>query len=156
MITVQVEKFADAADELAGIFPCHWEELGLFRERMPLAPQLSEYARRDQHGELVLVTVRRSGRVVAYYTAHVRPGFHYGTTLTGTMDMMFVVPTERGRGLCGPLMRKVERELSRRGVQIWYSGWKTNKPQGMDRLHALLGFTAADTYQAKWIGGRSR
>lgn len=152
MITVQIENFGRCRNELEPIFFRHWAELALFKDRMPLAPQYDEYVRRDDDGELVLVTVRRDGTLVAYYTAHVRPGFHYGRTLTGTQDLMFIVPEEMHRGLCLPLMRRVEAELKRRGVEVWYSGYKYHKPQGMPKLLELFGFEPADSYHVKWIG----
>lgn len=152
MITCQVESFEAALPELKAIFPVHWRELGMWRDRMPLAPQFSEYVRREMDGRLFLATVRRDGKIAAYYVAQVAPGFHYADTLTGTMDMMYVIPEQRQRGLCKPLLDHVQAELSRRGVQIWYSGYKTQNPLGMDRLHDLYGFGPADTYRSKWLG----
>lgn len=152
MITTQVESFISALPELRELFPHHHQELGLFQDRMPLRPQYNEYVERERSGRLFLVTVRRDGRIVAYYTAQVTPGFHYGETLTGTMDLCYVTPDERGRGLILPLMRCVERELKRRGVVIWYAGYKTHNDLQMPRLLDAWGFQSADTYRAKWIG----
>lgn len=152
MITAQVELFADAATELAGIFPSHWEELGLFRDRMPLSPQWKEYVRRERDGILFLVTVRRDGKIAGYYIAQAAPGFHYSTTHTGTMDIAYVIPAERNKGIALPLFRRVERELKRRGVKVWFSGYKVHNPLGMPQLLDLLGFVPADVYCAKWIG----
>lgn len=152
MITAQVESFEYALPELERIFPVHHNELGLFKDRMPLAPQYDEYIARERAGRLFLVTVRRNGKIAAYYTAQVAPGFHYKNTLTGTQDMVYVVPDERNRGLSLPLFNRVEKELQRRGVQLWYAGLKTHNPLGMPRLLDMLGFQPADTYQAKWIG----
>lgn len=149
MITAQVESFEAALPELNAMFPRHWEELALFRDRMPLAPQYAEYVRREQSGNLFLVTVRQNSRVVAYYTAQVAPGFHYAGTLTGTMDLVYVLPELRGRGLAFPLFRAVEQELRRRGVQVWYSGYKSHTPNELDRLLPALGFEPADTYMVK-------
>lgn len=152
MISVQVESFERAIPEIKRIINSHWNELALFKDRMPLDPQWDEYVMRERAGTLFLVTVRKNGEIAAYYIAQVAPGFHYQQTLIGHMDIMYVVPGEKGRGLSFPLMRAVEREFKRRGTQVWYSGWKTNNPNGMDRLHAMLGFSPADTYVAKWIG----
>lgn len=152
MITAQVESFERAIPELQGIFPRHWSELALFKDRMPLRPQYDEYVRRERDGNLFLVTVRKNGQLVAYYTAQVAPGFHYGSTLTATMDMLYVVPDERGRGLAVPLFGTVERELRRRGVQLWHSGYKSHNPLGLPRLYEMLGFAPADVYVAKWMG----
>ncbi len=152
MITAQIERFELCLPELAAIFPDHWEELGLFRQSMPLAPQYHEYVRREQAGALFLATVRWDGRIVGYYVAQVQPGFHYERTLTATQDMVYVLPEFRNHGLALPLFRRVEKELRRRGAQIWYAGWKTHSPLGMDRLLGMFGFIPADTYVAKWLG----
>jgi hypothetical protein len=68
------------------------------------------------------------------------------------MDMAYVVPEQRDKGLGLPLFRATEREMRRRGVQIWYSGFKSHSPLGMPRLLEALGFVPADTYHAKWLG----
>lgn len=152
MITVQVESFERCIPELSAIFPQHWEELALFRDRMPLDPQYHEYCRREQTGKLMLVTVRESGRIVAYYTAQLAPGFHYQSTVTATMDMVYVLPEVRDRGYATPLFLRVERELKKRGVQLWYSGYKTMNALGLPRFLEAMKFSPADTYMAKWIG----
>lgn len=152
MITAQQESFRECALELSALFPRHWEELALFKDRMPLSPQWDEYYQREDAGRLMLTTVREDGDIAAYYTANIQPGFHYGETLTGTMDLCWVVPERRQRGLALPLFRHTERELKRRGVQAWYSGAKVHNPLGMPRLHEALGFIPADLYYARWLG----
>ena len=152
MITAQIESFRDCLPELVSVFPIHWAELALFKDRMPLAPQYHEYVRREEAGVLFLATIRWDGSIVGYYTAQCQPGFHYERTFTGTQDMVYVIPEYRDRGLAFPLFRCVERELKRRGAQIWYAGYKTHNPLGMPRLLYKLGFIPADTYMAKWIG----
>lgn len=152
MITVQVERFADCQTELAAIFPLHWEELGKFKNRMPLAPQYTEYRRRNEAGYLLLVTVRQDGTIVGYYTVQIAPGFHYERTLTATMDLCYILPVVRNRGLALPLFRAVEKELRRRGVQLWFSGWKEHNQLGMPALLNLLGFEISDVYCSKWLG----
>lgn len=155
MITAQVESYEAALPELRQLFPRHWEELALFRDRMPLAPQYGEYVRRERDGLLFLTTVRVDGRLAAYYTVQTTPGFHYAGTFTANMDIMYVVPDLRGRGLVMPLMRRVEAELRRRGVQAWYSGYKTSNPLGLDKVLPMLGFQPADSYMIKWLGDQS-
>jgi len=152
VITVQVDSFEHSIPELRELFPTHHRELALFQDRMPLVPDYAEYVRREREGSLFLTTARWNGRVVAYYVAQVRLGFHYSTTLTGTMDILYVVPEFRNRGLALPLFRHTEKELKRRGVSVWYSGYKTRNQMGLAGLHEVLGFQPADTYVAKWIG----
>lgn len=151
MITIQIESYMECLPELRQIHPVHHEELGLFKDKMPLDPDNREYAQRERDGSLFLCTVRRNAIIVAYYVANVRPGFHYKSTLTGTMDIAYVVPEERNRGLALPLFRHTERELRRRGVKIWYSGYKVHNPLGMPEFHKALGFVPADTYMVKGL-----
>lgn len=152
MLTAQVESFERAIPEIKKLIDTHWDELALFKDKMPLRPQWDEYVRREKNGALFLATVRKNGEIVAYYIAQVALGFHYGETLTGTMDIAYVVPRLRERGLAIPLFRCVEREMKRRGVKVWYSGFKASNPMGMDKLLNAFGFAPADIYYAKWIG----
>ncbi len=145
--------FQASIPELRVIFPEHHKELGLLRGLMPLDPDYAEYVKREREGRLFMVTGRYDGRIAAYYVAQIAPGFHYKSTLTGHMDICYVRQEFRDRGLALPLFRAMERELRRRGVQVFYSGFKTLNPMGMDRLHELLGFEPADTYRIRWLGG---
>lgn len=154
MLTAQIESFEKALPELQQCFPRHWEELALFKDHMPLFPQYQEYIRREREGILFLATLRWDGKIVGYYTVQVAPGFHYGTTLTGHMDMVYIVPELRDRGLGFPLFRCVERELRRRGVGPWYSGYKVHNPLGLPEFLTALGFQPADNYMVKWLGDR--
>ncbi len=148
MLTFQIDSFEHSIPELRELFPVHHAELALFKDQMPLDPDYAEYVRREREGSLFLVTGRRNGGVVCYYVANVRPGFHYQSTLTGTMDIAYVIPEFRNKGLALPLFRHVEQELRRRGVKVWYSGHKLHNPLGMPKLHELLGFVPADQY---WV-----
>lgn len=151
MITVAVESFEAAIPELKPLFQIHWSELALFKDRMPLAPQYLEYVDRERSGKLFLATARWDGWIAGYWTVQVAPGFHYETTLTATTDIVYVTPEHRGRGLILPLYRCVEKELKRRGVKLWYCGYKNHNPLGMPELLSALGFIPADQYMAKYI-----
>ena len=149
MLTTQVESFRECIPEIKKIISTHHEELALLKDLMPLDPDWDEYVRRENVGRLFLTTVRRDGEIVAYYIAQVAPGFHYKSTFTGTQDICYVVPQLRNRGLAVPLFRQTERELRRRGVKVWYSGFKVHNPLGMPELLNALGFIPADTYMVK-------
>ncbi len=151
MITAQIESIRACWPELMEIFPVHWRELALFQDTVPLAPQRDEYFRREQEGKLFLVTMRWNGKVAGYFICQLANGFHYGKTLTATTDIYFVLPEFRNRGLFLPLYRCVEREVRRRGAEVFYCGWKTTNPLLMNEMLPKLGFIHADTYCAKLI-----
>jgi hypothetical protein len=151
LITYQVEPYENALPELKEIYPVHWLELALFQDRMPLKPQDAEYIARDRDGRLFLVTCRRDGELIGYYTCIVHNSLHYDIP-TALMDMIYMKIEFRSRGYAIRMIKFVEKELIKRGVQIWFSGFKTHKPLGLDRALKALGFGSADTYLAKWIG----
>lgn len=152
MITAQIEQIEPCLLELLRIWPQHWRELGLFQDRMPLKPQLLEYVHRNIAGTMFMATIRWDGRLCGYFICQVAPALHYGDTLTGHTDIYYIVPEFRDRGLFLPLYRCVERELRRRGVKAFYSGWKSARPLDMDRMLPILGFIPADTSMIKWLG----
>lgn len=152
MITYQVEEYERALPELREIFPVHWLELALFQDRMPLRPNDNDYISMDRNGSLILSTIRRHGELIGYYTAKIYNPLHYCETLAATMDMIYVKIEYRNFGYAVRLIDFVEKLLVKRGVQVWYSGYKTGKPLGLDSVLRRRGFSDADTYVVKWIG----
>lgn len=149
-LTAQIEPLAERLEEMKPFFPLHWRELGLYQDRMPLAPRYEDYLMRDAAGGVTLATVRRDGAMVGYAVFFVAPGLHYGSTLTAHMDICYIAPEERGRGAGEMLFAAAERELKRRGVKMWWCGSKTHKP--IEGFFRALGFIAEETHFAKWLG----
>lgn len=151
MITAQIEPLDDCLDEMKELFPAHWEELGLFKDKMPLAPQYGIYYEREARGELTMATLRKDGKIIGYWPTFVAPGLHYGTTLTATMDILWVHPDHRGDGSGMKLFEVLKAELQRRGVKLWWAGSKNHKQ--IEWFLKMLGFEPMETYFAMWIGG---
>lgn len=150
MITAQVESLTERLEEMKPLFPLHWEELALNKDKVPLDPQYEEYLRRDAQGGVLFVTLRELGELVGYFVGFVAPGLHYRTCLTLTMDIFYVRPDKRGR--CGvKLFRAVEAEAKRRGVQRMFVGSKCHKDASW--LFERLGYEEVERYYSKWMGG---
>lgn len=150
MLTTQVEPWSEFVVEVQPLFPQHWEELALNKDKVPLAPQYHVYAAREVAGELMVITLRDKGRLVGYFVGIVAPGLHYSTCLTLTMDIFWTHPDIRG-GFAGvKLFRAVEKEAKRRGVQRMFYGSKLHKDCGS--LFRYLGLEPIETYYSKWIG----
>jgi GNAT superfamily N-acetyltransferase len=67
------------------------------------------------------------------------------------MDIYWVHPSVRGKGLPGvKLLRKVEAEAKRRGVQRLYFGSKLHKDSS--RLFQFMKMDPVEVYYSKWIG----
>jgi L-amino acid N-acyltransferase YncA len=150
MITAQVEPYQSCLPELNAIYPAHWEELALNKDKVPLNPMQEVYDALDAAGELMLVTLRQSGELVGYFLGFVKPSLHYRDCLTLTMDIYYTVASVRGGTAGLRLFRAVEREAKRRGVQRMFLGSKLHKDSS--RLFTALGFEPVETYHSKWIG----
>ena len=150
MITAQVEPYSKCLPELMECYDLHWEELALNKDKVPLDPQYDIYEARDDAGQLLLVTLRETGRLVGYFIGFIAPGFHYKTCLTLTMDIFWTHPDVRG-GFSGvKLFRLVEKEAKRRGVHRMFYGSKMHKDAS--RLFEFLKMEPVEIYYSKWIG----
>jgi GNAT superfamily N-acetyltransferase len=154
VLTAQVEPYRDVLPDLLPLYDGHWSEIALDRDKPEagLQPQFPVYAARDAAGELVLVTLRSDGAVVGYFMCFVAPGLHYGGCLTGTMDIIYVHPSVRGRHGGMRLIRAMRRELERRGVKRWFVGEKIGRSSGLGRMFEIAGFRPVETYYSMWLG----
>lgn len=151
MITAQVESWPSFIEEAKPLLPLHWEELALNKDKVPLDPIWSIYDAKNAAGEIMVVTLRQKGRLVGYFIGFVNPSLHYQTCLTLTMDIYWTHPDVRGGTAGLRLMRAVEQEAKRRGVQRIFHGSKNHKDSS--RLFKAMGYEPVETYHSKWIGG---
>lgn len=150
MLSAQVERLCDRLEEMKPLFPEHWEELALNKDKVPLDPQYDVYLTREARGEVLFVTLRRDGELRGYFVGFVAPGLHYQSCLTLTMDIFWTHPAIRGGSAGLRLFKAVEREARRRGVQRVFYGSKNHKDAS--RLFAAIGCEPVETYYSKWIG----
>lgn len=150
MITWQVEPFEPFLEEAKVVFPAHWDELALDKDKVPLDPQYDVYLQRHRQGQVLLIVGRSAGKLAGYFVGFVVPGLHYKTCLTLTMDIFYVLPEFRGReGL--RLFKAVEAEARRRGVQRMFVGSKLHKDASY--LFEKLGYIEVEKYYSVWLGG---
>lgn len=150
MLSAQIESFTERLEEFRPLFPLHWEELALNKDKVPLDPQYDIYIQREARGELLFVTLRELGTPVGYFIGFIAPGLHYRTCLTCTMDIFYVHPAKRGGRGGIKLFKFVEQELRRRGVDRWFVGSKCHADASW--LFEILGFDRVEVYYSKWLG----
>lgn len=160
MITAHVEKLIDCLEELKPNFRPHWQELALNQEEVPLDPQYEVYLAREAAGEVLCVTLREAGGVIAYFVGFVAPGLHYRTCLTLTMDIFWLHPGYRAEDSLGSIEEEllwvqlfecVLIEAKRRGVKRYFFGSKAHKDASS--IFERMGMMKADVYYMGWLGG---
>jgi GNAT superfamily N-acetyltransferase len=147
------ESFVRIYEELMPLFHSHWLELGPFRDRMPLAPNLQTYHFLEMQNELLTLTARQDRKLVGYLIAAVRPGLHYSKTLQAITDIPYVLPSVRGRGIGVRLFLAAQEEFKRRRVGPWFASYKIGSElaPSMDKLLRWIGMTPQDMQFSKWI-----
>jgi hypothetical protein len=149
MIAAQ-ESLSMAFDEIRACLDTHYEQLSLHRGRFPWVCNFAEYWRREADGELLVVVLRERGEAVGYYVGFVRPGLHYQTCLTLTMDVFWIKPEWRDIGMGAlRLFRKVEQSARLRGVNLMMAGSKLH--QDSSRLFKALGYAPAEQWHYKFL-----
>ena len=67
MLTASVESFMENRAELELLFPKHWEELALNKDKVPLSPDWNRYKSVEDVGMLSFVALRQDGKLVGYF-----------------------------------------------------------------------------------------
>jgi hypothetical protein len=94
MITAQIESFTASLPEFKPLFPLHWEELALEKDKVPLDPQYNIYEFKESMDELLFVTLREDGKPIGYFIGFIAPGsalqdmfdMHYGHILAAPRE----------------------------------------------------------------------
>jgi hypothetical protein len=159
MITAHVETLRDTMEELKAHFDEHWRALALNQDKVPLDPDYGHYFERENLGQVMLVVLRETGRVVAYFVGFLAPALHYQSCYTLTMDIFWLSPAYRDEDslskleasmLATQLFEAVLEEAQRRHVKRAWFGTKVHSDVG--RVFEELGMVDTDHYYSKWLG----
>ena len=140
MITYQVEPWEQCKEEAAGLWPAHYDEVGVGKMYgLGLDPDFSKLARLASVGMLHIVTVRQDGKLVGYHASIVDTLLHYRTVLVGNSDLYWLRPDLRRGRIAVRLFLEVERSLRTRGCRLLFDGTKLSLDRG--ELFQFLGYT---------------
>ena len=153
MTVIAAESFSEIYDELLPIFHEHWQVLGPYKDRMPLAPDRELYGYLESTGALLMLTARQNGELLGYIIIVVKRGLHYSTTLQAITDIPYVKQSVRGRGVGVRLFLAAQEELKARKVGPWFASLKIGSPlePSMHRLLTWIGMTPSDRQYSKWL-----
>ena len=150
MITFAVENWFDVMDQMAPLWPAHWEEVALNRDKIPLDPDFDAYGAMQNAGMLHIVVARKEGAVVGYHFTIVKPHLHYRRSLSGFTDIYYIAPDHRTGRTPLRLFQFVEKTLKARGVEKLFTGTKTSLDAGP--LFEHMGWKETERLYTKFIG----
>lgn len=142
-LSFQIENFDTFLQDGAHIFPLHYAELSLNKDKIPFGLDSEMYHNAEKNQLLHILTARVDGRMIGYVVSlvakhhpHNRDAGPYSTT-----DMFYVLPKHRnGTGV--RLLMENERRLKALGVRRM--GISTKLKDAHLDLFSKLGFEATD------------
>ena len=151
MVKIAVENYDTMFEDVQAMFPLHWEELALYKDKVPLNVNYPLYKQLDAEGKMLMVGARDEGRLIGYFFGIMTMHPHYMDQLVLKMDIFWLHPDYRGKGMTGvKLFRFVEAEAKRQGVHTLYYGSKLHRD--CSKLFEFLRMEPVEVYYSKWIG----
>lgn len=150
MMTAQVEYLKDILEELKPLFPTHWDELALNKDKVPLKPDYAKYLMLEELGIMHTVVLRKDGHAIGYIVGLIQPHLHYMTCLTYIMDILYVKPEERGVEGGKAIMDALFKDLKYRGVQRAVFNEKLHHP--IAKLFLAYKMTHIENIYSIWLG----
>lgn len=133
------------------LFPIHWQELALNKDKISLAIDEPRFRKIYEDGLLLIVGARQEVRLVGYFVAMILPHIHYKDA--GNMaftDMYYIHPEFRKGGAGVKMFLAVERIFKAKGVVKAYISSKVH--QDNSALFEKLGWHFSDKSYTKMIG----
>lgn len=121
-----LERYCQALiDEMTPLWKKHYDEIALYKD-IPLAPNLTMYARAAEMGYLTIFTARQADKLVGYEVLFVSPHPHYQSAIMATQDILFLDKSMRG-GLNGyKFIKWCDIQLRAMGVHLVMQHVKKN------------------------------
>ena len=97
------------AEGLPALVEQHWREIATGQDKVPLKVDWLAYLNRERRQEWAAFVARRDGKIAGYIAFFFFRPERYVTTMFAVEDTIWVVPTERDRGMVW--MRLVQKSL---------------------------------------------
>ena len=151
MLIYQEENYTpDFFREAWDLFVAHWNEVGVFKDKMELFPNEDLYEQLATMGLLKLYVVRHDGVIAGYSAFIIQQHPHYVTTKVAMNDILYVKPEYRKGSLSLKLMNFAEKNLQKEGVQFISMHSKTEHDFGV--ILRRKGYQPVETIYGKYIG----
>lgn len=144
------ERLDECLEEMKPLLLKHWQEVSLYRDKIPYAPDWDKYKAMEDADILHILVGRKEGEMVAYHVNVVSPGLHYMYTKYAVNDALYVKPDMRGSTVSYRMFKFAEEYFKAIGVDVMTVHMKTKAP--FDRLCEKLGYDYGERMYFKYIG----
>jgi hypothetical protein len=149
LIEFALERFRDIRrDEMDSLFALHWQEIGLYRDKIPLDVDYARYEELDRTDALHIITARCEGHLIGYHCSIISTHPHYKSSKMALVDVYFLLPEYRMTRASIKLFQFAEESLKARGdiVKLLCS---TKVHQDHSRIFEFLGWQETERTYSK-------
>lgn len=151
-VSFKTEKWARVVHEMKELFPAHWEELALDRDKFPMDVCHDRYIQFEAAGALLLVTARADRKLVGYYVGMVLPHLHYQSSGNMLHTDMYFVKKEFRNGVGAKLLMCAQEAGRKAGAAKMYLSCKLHSNH--TDLFQKMGFIPSDIMHVKVLKGK--
>lgn len=150
-ITYQVEKYADAKEEMIPLTECNYEEDDARREVEALNIDWELYDTLEDQGSVILITSRDAGKLVGYLSLYLTEQPHIKDFVQAASDAVYVALDYRGSGVGCGMLKAAEAALRAAGVGWLSVSFRTEELAR--NLMSTLGYKQTDVVYGKSLEG---
>jgi GNAT superfamily N-acetyltransferase len=130
---------------------CHWQELGINKDKYVLRPDPERYTQLQEAGVLHNLVVLKEDRVIGYSVILTTRGLHYQDAVFSQVDVLYVHPDFRSTSVGARLLVGTEELAKEVGGTVVLHHAKPFAPQITKPLEKM-GYTQYELIYGKYIG----
>ena len=150
-LEIAVEPLALASYNCESLLKQHWLEIANYKDKFPLEPRWDAIFQLEREGRIVLLTLRREGKLIGYSMFVLNKHLHYASMMVATNDILFVAPTERDFRLGYMLIIQSEKYL--KSLKVDKVTWHMKPHKSFAKLlEKIGGYTHEEEIYGKLLG----
>lgn len=147
----QEEEYEEVLHEIIPLMVGHWQEAGVYKDRVSLKPDFDRYSFLASVDKLTVVTAREENKLVGYAIFIRDNPLHYSEDKAAISDSIYVVKEHRVIGVSPtlfPLVDKAEEVLKSKGCNLMFLG----APTELLELFKRAGYESKEITYSKYLG----
>jgi GNAT superfamily N-acetyltransferase len=138
-------------EEAKTLLQCHWEELAVNKEHVPLVPDVRKYQQLQDAGIVSNICVYEDGILIGYSVTLTQPHLHYATSTFAYVDVIYIHPAKRSSSAGARLLLATEQCARDAGACVVLHHAKPHMPSIVRPLEKM-GYSLYEHIFGKYIG----